>query len=300
MLAFTHRRSAFTILEIAVVLTAIGLIIGGILIGGSVIRNAELQSLVSDVNRFKSAAKMFRDKYKYLPGDFPNAGSLWGRDTGCTAGPPDTDATTANRIPKKETCGGDGNGLIGGYDGTNYPSASSNIVGIGGKNREAIRVWQHLVNAQLIDGIYTGASSTITAVYEPGINIPMRKLDMINGYIFFYAYAIDASTELPNNTPDDFVFPGTYGHIIEYGQPSESGSASGLAKVLDRSGITTENARSIDLKMDDGRPGTGNVLSFTPDNEESTYCATSSDPALANYNTDLKDIACALIFVTGL
>jgi prepilin-type N-terminal cleavage/methylation domain-containing protein len=75
----THasRHSAFTLVELSIVLVIIGLIIGGVLAGRDLIRAAELRSLVSEVERYNSAVNAFKLKYNCLPGDCATATNFW-------------------------------------------------------------------------------------------------------------------------------------------------------------------------------------------------------------------------------
>lgn len=277
--------------------TVIALIVGGILVGKSMIRSAELQSIVNNVSRFKQAAKLFRDKYKYLPGDLPTAASLWGGDVFCNvATMPNSDSTAANHAPKQETCGGDGNGFIAGWTAaqpSQWPTPAT--VGSTSANREAIRAWQHLANAELIEGRYSGAASDTTGGYEPGINVPAGPDHQANGYGLFHASPIAANGTSPGGTPIDNVYPGDYGHVIGYGYARSEQIRKGLAKPA----LSAADAANIDGKVDDGKPATGYVRSFTPASE-SPSCASLSDPATAAYRSSEEGIACALIFVTTL
>jgi len=63
----------FTLVEIAIVLVIIGLILGGVLRGQALIDNARVRSLSNEVMGIHSAWLSFQDRYRALPGDFPNA-----------------------------------------------------------------------------------------------------------------------------------------------------------------------------------------------------------------------------------
>src|SRR5579872_3494939 len=93
------NQKGFTLIELSIVLVTAALIIGGVLIAQSLIHNAELQSVISDIKRFQNAVVLFKEKYKYLPGDMPNATNFWGSDTSC----PNTPYTAT---PHTATCNG--------------------------------------------------------------------------------------------------------------------------------------------------------------------------------------------------
>lgn len=144
-----REKSGFTLLELSIVLVIIGLIIGGITVGQSLIRAAELNSVISDVNRYKTAVNAFRLKYNGLPGDISNAASYW---------PACDDNDDAD-----STCNGDANGFI------NEGSALY--------LSEPVRAWQHLTLAEVVNGNFTGDYNGGTL--SPGVNMPESN---INGY----------------------------------------------------------------------------------------------------------------------
>ncbi len=67
------RQQGFTLVEIAIVLVVIGLILGGVMKGQQLVDSARVRSLITDVNGIRSAWFSFQDRYRSLPGDFPNA-----------------------------------------------------------------------------------------------------------------------------------------------------------------------------------------------------------------------------------
>ena len=70
----TPRRGAgFTLVEIAVVLVIVGLILGGVFKGQALIDGARVRSLSNEVVGIRTAWYGFQDRYRSLPGDFPNA-----------------------------------------------------------------------------------------------------------------------------------------------------------------------------------------------------------------------------------
>ncbi len=67
----------FTLVEMSIVLVVVALLVGAIVGGRSLVSNAHLRSITTDVSDYIGAAKSFQDKYNYLPGDIPNATTYW-------------------------------------------------------------------------------------------------------------------------------------------------------------------------------------------------------------------------------
>lgn len=286
-------QRGYTLLEMALVIIIIGLFVGGIVIAQDIIKNAQLQTIITDVHRFKNAAKLFREKYNYLPGDFPGAETIWGSDASCPAGD-----ITSPWAPRVVTCNGDGNGLVfydagGGYSNPIYLSED-----------EPLRVWQHLANAGFIEGQYSGAvhKGAGFSTYYPGINIPSSKANSRSGFIFFYSAPLDSFGNDPNGVVHPDSFPSEYGHIIEYGggagQPLTSTPAS---QGFYRSpALTAAQSLNIDRKIDDAMPSTGNVLTFQDHVGTSAECHDGATPPAYNVVAGGTTLLCALIFLTGL
>lgn len=72
------RSRGFTLVELAIVLVVLGLVASGIVGGKALIHQAELQSIVRDVNNIKTSIKAFRLQYQAFPGDFARASDYWG------------------------------------------------------------------------------------------------------------------------------------------------------------------------------------------------------------------------------
>lgn len=84
------KQQGFTLVEIAVVLVIIGLLMGGILQGQSLLRAMRVNDVVAMAKDLTIASQQFKDRYRYLPGDW---------------------SYTANEIPNVMV-GGNGNGII--------------------------------------------------------------------------------------------------------------------------------------------------------------------------------------------
>jgi prepilin-type N-terminal cleavage/methylation domain-containing protein len=69
----TRHHSAFTLIELSMVLVIIALLVGGILVGRDLIHAASIRSTVSYVEKLNMAVNTFRSKYNCIPGDCPAA-----------------------------------------------------------------------------------------------------------------------------------------------------------------------------------------------------------------------------------
>ena len=155
---------AFSLLELSIVLVIIGLIAGGIVAGASMIRAAELRAVISEETKFKIALHTFRDKYFAIPGDMKNATRFWGAEPAANCPGDDTTPSTSSA-----TCDGDGSGTI------EWGHEAGAISG------EAHRFWQHLANAELVSGSFTGVHSAGTGCgghceVQLGLNAPESKI----------------------------------------------------------------------------------------------------------------------------
>jgi prepilin-type N-terminal cleavage/methylation domain-containing protein len=225
------RKQGFTLLELSIVLVIIGLIIGGVTAGQDLIRSAELQNIPKEIQQYKTIINTYRLKYNALPGDHANAIDYWGA---IHANP---STCTGQRSTGTETCNGNGDGLIGGL-GT-FPFGD-----------EKYRFWQHLANAELITGNYTGVYGTspgINGNHVPGENCPYSAAIEGAGYQILQ-HATWSSYAGSSNYPS-----GSYENPFRLGYRTGSGSMSGAI-------LNSEEAYSIDVKIDNGNPRTGLVI----------------------------------------
>ena len=71
----SQPRTGFTLVEIAIVLVIIGLILGGVFKGQELIDSARVRSIANEVSGIRTAWYSFQDRYRSIPGDFPNSTS---------------------------------------------------------------------------------------------------------------------------------------------------------------------------------------------------------------------------------
>jgi prepilin-type N-terminal cleavage/methylation domain-containing protein len=65
------KQRGFTLVEIAIVLVIVGLILGGILNSQSLISSMKAKDVVTIVDDLRTASVYFKQRYSYLPGDWP-------------------------------------------------------------------------------------------------------------------------------------------------------------------------------------------------------------------------------------
>lgn len=69
------HQLGISLVEMAVVLVVIGVIIGAVFKGADLLHNAKKQSTVAQIQQLLSNVQLFKEKYSFLPGDFPKASS---------------------------------------------------------------------------------------------------------------------------------------------------------------------------------------------------------------------------------
>ena len=259
----TCYQRAFTLLEMAIAVLVIGVLLGSVMAGKHFLRVAELRAVMEQVSTVQHAVEEFRTKYEFLPGDYINATNIWGDNTAiCPSAAADGDPGTCN-----------GNG-------------DEHIQQPAGNPNEAFLMWQHLSLAGLLEGSYSGRN--VPATNGPGFNTPYLRLESAGAratFTVFYvgvAPAADALTTV--------MYPGEYNHVLFMGKMSGG-------RAIDKI-ITSEEAWHIDTKMDDQRPATGQITSFTPAHALTPDCATTATNT-AIYKIIGKALECSLIIKTG-
>jgi prepilin-type N-terminal cleavage/methylation domain-containing protein len=253
----TARGDGFSLVELSIVLVILGLLVGGILAGQSLIRAAELRSVSTELQKYQSSVGAFSDKYASLPGDMPDATAVWGEAHATLA----TCKTTAGT--GTQTCNGNGDGLVG-----LSPSLPSDWY-------ETYLFWEHLANARLIEGAYTGIISGGGSYHITiGTNAPRSRISNA-GWMMQ-----SAGLGLPWYTTNR-------DHTFQIGTSSNASSNTWTSGAI----LTPQEAWNIDTKTDDGKPGTGKVMGFAM-----TSCTTTDVAATAEYELTTNSIECSPLF----
>lgn len=255
-------------LELAVVLSIIGILIGALFATRSLLRTSQLNQIISEYSMYVQAIKEFQDKYYALPGDMKNAEAIWGSDASCPN-------TPFNSVTKTATCNGDGNGRIG----------SSSTIGIVSNSREWWRAWQQLSNSGLINKKYTGApASAADRGARLTINVPASEVDNAGWTLMYFI--------TPNSNV--FIWSDMFGNVLSFGAPPATADERTWVGVL-----TPSEAFSVDTKSDDAKSGTGFIRAW---GTTIGSCVTNDSSQIAQYYSisGTTSKVCALLFIPGL
>jgi Tfp pilus assembly major pilin PilA len=228
-------EEGFTYLELSILLMIVSILAGAILVGKMMIRTSNLMAFGAQITQYRNAAKLFRDKYQYLPGDMSNAATFWGTSsTGCSAGDPTTSSTG--------TCNGNGDGFIGPiayWTGGNVAATA-----------EWMLFWNHLSLAGFISGNYSCVNSLDFNVdfnnplCMPTLQTPDRVVQI----------AVKAGTQYPSNS----LLPAARQNDKAYFLIAAQGPPGG--GILNQPAFSPNDAQWVDSKYDDGVPGTGAII----------------------------------------
>lgn len=275
------RRRGFTLIELSIVLVIVGLIVGGVFVGQDLVQAARIRSQISQITKVNSSVRTFQTKYNALPGDMLAGNAIQNGfiTTSCNG-------TQGSR---------NGDGVLDSADAPYHQ-----LQGFG----EVALFWADLTSSNLIDGAFPpagvpalacGAANAVPMSLTPGSNylgnyFPSAKIGRTN---FIYVYE--------NN------------NVNWFGVSALTSVDS--ARVNSGTSIAVIEAYSIDTKLDDGLPLSGNVQAVYLNNtggvmnapgvfslgDDPTTCMSVgannvryySLSAAANYGTGLN---CALSF----
>ena len=217
-------QAGFTLVELAIVMIIIGLLIAGVLKGQELIGNARVTSTVAQIKAIDAATSTFKDTYASLPGDITNANN---RLPNCAAAPCLTGSAAL------------GDGLINVATGATGSFAAAPA-------GESLGFFTQLMVANLLTGINPGAATF-------GGDFPASKID--GGGFVAQSILVPAAGVMPAVSG---VTSTNSGLFLALGTSTIATGAVTAAAVP----MKPNEASRIDTKLDDGIPGSGDVVSF--------------------------------------
>lgn len=228
----TGNTAGFTLIEMAVVLTIIGLIVGGVLVGKDLIEAAYVRAQITQIEKYNTAVNTFYGKYQSLPGDM--------NVTTATA-----NGFATGTVRPGGVGGGDGDGQIWGRNGY-YDGAGD--CGICQFTGETALFWADLTDANgqhlnLINQSFVAAEivNGSGAVGGPGAAPSYMPTAVIGGGNYIYVYSING---------------------FNYYGMSALGNWCCINYLSVQPGLTVRQAYNIDRKVDDGFPQSGRVFAW--------------------------------------
>jgi len=300
---FSSKKSAFSLIELSIVLIIIGLLIAGITGGASLIKSSELRSAMGEARGYAVAVNGFYSQYNYLPGDYATA----------VAGGIPSSTSTAAYTPTSGTAAASGqNGKIEFYTAsvTNTGcQATTTTTTATACASESVAAWNQLVKTGTIDSAMSITYIPTTVAQVAGTNMPASKIKFA-GWHFDYRTAVGT----PSNSVGDYTgilaegvaaAPAYQNVVVLTGTTTTGAALSSTAASLSTlvngptnlasAALTGPDAMSIDTKIDDSYANAGKVRGLNPG--ATTACYSASASANASYTvTSSTSKVCALTF----
>lgn len=214
--------NGFTLLELSIVLTIVGLILASISVSAALIRQAEVRSIINELQMYKTAFYAFKVAYDKTPGDMSDATNFF---------------NVAECEVTVDACNGDGNGKI------LYATDDTDEV------RAAMK---HLSLARLIDKPIDPITSDGTTALVIGKTAPKSKFQG-GGYMLVNQNAagnldIGGAVTPPFDDKINALYLGGVNPVA--------------GEILSNGTINGYYAYSIDKKIDDGMVSGNNTIGF--------------------------------------
>lgn len=275
---FSAKKSAFSLIELSIVLIIIGLLIAGVTGGASLIKSSELRAAISEARGWSTAVNGFYNQFNSFPGDYTVP-------LGSTVGAVGNGNSQINAFTTATNPGGDASatancvtaGVAGTVTGTYKGCAFEDSV-----------AWTQLKNAGVIDTNVV-STPTVSATWAAtfGTTNPGSKIKS-SGWVFDYGFGTAGALQNVQTGQNVVVLTGTPSAAPVAADSFVNGATKATAA------ITPADALSIDTKVDDGIANTGRVRGVNPLGaagcfSSATYTTTETTKKCAiSYQVDLN------------
>lgn len=226
---FSSKKSAFSLIELSIVLIIIGLLIAGVTGGASLIKSSELRSAISEARGYAVAVNGFYAQYNALPGDYEIA--------------------IAGALLADATLGSDSKIEFFSDGVTTYDS-------------ESVVAWSQLIETGTID---TSAPTytAVTVSQAVGTNMPSSKIKFA-GWHFDYRNSVGTNGTYSSGTNEGAAGEPANQNVVVLTGPTITGTTATATLVNGASNVATAaltgpDALSIDTKVDDSFANAGRV-----------------------------------------
>ena len=174
-----NNNKAFSLIELSIVLTIIGLLVAGIIGGQSLIENARIRSLINDFRYYEQSLYSFKSIKNRLPGDFNGSGKI-------------------------------GQGSRQFYDKNSFPPPYDKNTGFYGIPNEFSAPFIDLYLAKVIDFEPKKNKSSNEGLYLTNGAVPNSKIGF--GIILFTYYGLNAPGKLKSSYEKNHALCGIIGN----------------------------------------------------------------------------------------
>lgn len=255
-------KHGFTLVELAIVIVIIGLLVGGVLAGKELIKQASIRTQINQFQEVNRAVNTFLAKYGQLPGDLERATQYWGELD---------DGNVSTTIGTTKTCNGNGDGIIGDNVVGSVLCGLTPVLRI----YERAFLFQQISNAELLSEKFGWQEGDLNSLN--GKMLSSKSIQ--NGKI---------SIASSNSASIYITSPVKGGHAMILGGSDTGEDLLPLGLVVE-----PDFAYSIDSKLDDGNPNTGNVQTEGGLFNLSSTCKDPND--LLVYDLKDNNNKCALV-----
>lgn len=226
-----NAQKGFTLVELAIVLTIIGLLLGGILKGRQLMQNARITATIAQIGAIEAATTTFMDTQGSLPGDM-------------------VDAST--RIPNCANCrapitGGDSKIGDPAWDLQSSQADVAVASPPADNESETLTYWAELGQSGLLGGVSYNGEAVTVANMKFGTHAPAARI----GGGFSVGYANGTARQHGGPVANNFTI--LAGTVLMLSPNLTTAPASGVGAQI----IDPALAGQIDRKYDDGLAATG-------------------------------------------